>query len=307
MTAHTHAHDGHAHGDGDGHGHGHGHAANAHGSVARHTGDTTRTQTLQARYARTLRGHLQRLAAQIRDDVADRDVLGLAEWDGMGSVGGIDRQQDDPEAAPEFRFTTSDTAVEAFDRWLGEQVDRGVLSEVSANDNQYVRSAYERGTKNADTRMRREGVGVDDMQVGVGFRLPVHANRLSRLYSRNYELLEGITTDMSEQIGEELARSFADGVNPRVAAGRIADRVDKIGMTRATTLARTEVMNAHHEGTIARYTQHGVQRVNVLVSDPCPECERIAAQAPYTTSNAEGLLPAHPNCVCSLAPVVEFG
>lgn len=288
MTAHAHRHNN----DRCGHHHN-----------ARVGGDTTHTQTIQAEYARRLRGHLRRLMVQIRDDVGERDVLGLAGDD--RSVGGLGTQQSDPTRAPSFEFGTAERKREMFGRWFDDQLSAGVLSEVGEGENRYARSAYERGIKNADTRIRSQGVDVGDGEVRLSMRMPTHQNRLRQLYTRNYELLEGIAEDMSDDIGDELARAFAEGVGPEEAARRISDRVDAVGLTRATTLARTEVMNAHHSGTIARYQEFGVDKVDILVSAPCEMCQAIAADAPYALSNARGILPAHPNCICSYAPVVD--
>lgn len=296
MTAHAHRHNN----DRCGHYHN-----------ARAGGDTTQTQTIQAEYARRLRGHLARLNARIRKDVGERDVLGLADNDGMGGPRSFGNQEDDdsgvyvPEEVPTMEFPTDESKIPAFQDWFQQQLRFGFLEEAPTDHNRYVRSAYARGIRNSENRLSSIGVGTGNENIRVLMETPRHVARLQKLYTRNFGLLEDIAEDMAEEVGRTLTRSFVDGVSPSETANRLTDRVNAVGKTRATTLARTEVMNANHEATMARYQDLGVNKVDILVDAPCTICEGIAAGGPYTLANARGLLPAHPNCVCSYAPVVD--
>jgi SPP1 gp7 family putative phage head morphogenesis protein len=122
----------------------------------------------------------------------------------------------------------------------------------------------------------------------------------------------------------------------------LSDRVDKIGKTRATVLARTEVINAHAEGTLKRFEELGVGEVTVKAewqaagdNRVCPICENLegtthsledvrSATARLTEDDVRPHLPepkrvdqfdvssltgefpvkppAHPQCRCAIVP-----
>lgn len=63
--------------------------------------------------------------------------------------------------------------------------------------------------------------------------------------------------------------------------------------------------------TISRIRQaaRSLERLKVVevmnADDPCPVCEDIAAEGPYTINQARGLIPAHPNCQCAFVPFFD--
>ena len=307
-----------------------------------HANDPSRTTTIQRQYARKLRGRFDDIRAEIRSGIGDRDVLGLAEEDGDGlsisdilapaeapdevraeyyELLGEQRYDDarnlveqladfDPEelVGRDFDFDRDARKHEAFMEWLREQEEEGVLEVIDRDDNTYVRKAYERGVKNSHGWIDEDLVTPD-----IGFVLdrPVHQDKLALLYERNYEALRGITEDMAREISRELAEGMAEGAHPDEVARRLADRVDKIGRTRATTLARTETMYAHNEATLSEYERILGEDVEleieaeVSTSGDDHVCEQCSPWDGRTLSideaRSEGP-PFHPRCRCVIRP-----
>lgn len=79
---------------------------------------------------------------------------------------------------------------------------------------------------------------------------PIHLEALRIAYTRNFTDLEGITSAMSQQIRREITSGMEAGMHTRDIAKNISNRIDKIGLTRAKTLARTEVGRAFRLGSI---------------------------------------------------------
>jgi len=113
-----------------------------------------------------------------------------------------------------------------------------------------------------------------------------------------------------------LAQGLAEGKNPRVIARElvkdVANRVDKIGITRARMIARTEVIRAHHVATIAEYEQAAEDMEVEVMAEwstagfaVCPICIDMAHGGPYKLKVIEGMIPAHPNCRCCALPVMK--
>jgi len=199
--------------------------------------DPTRTRTLRRKYAQRLRGRFADINTVIREAVKERDLFRLD----------ADTEALEVPMLPvrDFRFTSDDEKVTAFREWLDDAQQQEVLSVISRNNNEFVRAAYGRGIKHANARLREEGVEVSDETLQEIFRQPVHREKLQLLYTRSFTALEGITDDVGKEISRVLTQGLAEGVGPDEMSRRLTDRVDKIGKTRATTLARTEVINAH--------------------------------------------------------------
>lgn len=219
-----------------------------------------------------------------------------------------------PLRAP-FEFKDNPAKVKMFMAWLREAQDGEVLGvtervgrEVVAHSewqNVYVRRSYEKGIAFADRKLKEVGLDVPEEDIRAVFNRPIHADSLGMIYTRNFTELAGITEAMDQQISRELADGLSQGKNPRVIARAINNRVDHIGITRARTLARTEVNRAQNEATLNRYTDYKVEKVELLVGPgPCPTgvCDSYAGI--YKVGEAHGITPIHANCTCTWLPVV---
>lgn len=222
----------------------------------------------------------------------------------------------------DFEFTRTADKVGAFMGWLKEQeIEQGLtvrqgapLSRAAeqAWTSTYVESSYVRGLNQASARLRQAGATVEQRWVEAAFRRPIHADRLGIAYTRTFTELQGITATMDRQISRVLAEGLAGGAGPADIARAINNRVDKIGITRARMLARTEVINAHADATLNTYVEAGLEGVDVVAewltaNDACPECVALEQEGPYSIEQARGMIPRHPNCKCAWAPLVRGG
>lgn len=221
-------------------------------SVPRHRNDPTGTSTLRKKYAQKLRGRFADLNTLIREGISERDSFGLD----------LDILQED-DLPPLTRFDRNERKQEVFLRWLDERIDEDILEVIERDNNPWIRSAYQRGLKDADRALREQGFEVPESDLETIFNMGVHQSTVQALYETNFADLQDITREMSDQIAEEIAQGFAEGVNPNEMARRITDRVDKVGKHRATLLARTRTIDAHANATIERYKQFDVGTVTV--------------------------------------------
>jgi SPP1 gp7 family putative phage head morphogenesis protein len=149
-----------------------------------------------------------------------------------------------------------------------------------------------------------------ETDVSVALQRPVHQNKLQLLYSRNFEALQGITEDVSREISRELAEGLAEGVHPDEMATRITGRIDAIGKTRATTLARTETMYAHNEATISTYENVlGDIEVEIVAEvmtagdqHVCDQCSPWHGETMSLSDARREGPPFHPRCRCIVVP-----
>jgi SPP1 gp7 family putative phage head morphogenesis protein len=221
----------------------------------------------------------------------------------------------------QFNFPRSDDKVSAFMGWLREQQRANGLEIVvgqathagnAAWANLYIRTAYRRGLATAATNLRGQGVEVAPEWVTDAFTRPFHADRAGLAFTRTFNELQGITSEMDRQISRIVAEGLASGTGPQQLARQINGRVDAIGITRARMLARTETIRAHAEASLNAYAEAGVLGVGVQAewrtaqdASVCEECDAAAQAGPYTIEEARTMIPLHPNCRCAWTPVVE--
>lgn len=276
--------------------------------------DPTGTLTLRRQYEAAMLVRFRALIAALRSAIIQRDVFGL------DPVSQIRFAKDAPIAASAFAgLTQNEEKANAFVGWLRKQASEGILgvelgtpvesASLESWQNLYVRRAYTKGERDG-TREVRSAEG-ESGGLTAGFNRPIQAQRAGVLYARNFEALRGITEAMADDVRDVLTRGLIEGRGPRELADTLSARVRAIGVTRARTLVRTEVISAHAKGVLAVYEEAGVRevtgRVEWLATQDdrvCPECEALNGRV-YDLDSAQGLIPLHPNCRCTWIPVVR--
>jgi SPP1 gp7 family putative phage head morphogenesis protein len=297
------------------------HAVGAITINVRRRADPTNTGMVRQRFEAEVKRRFARLIRAMMEHLADPETLaaqpmGMLQTQADGSAFG--GEVFDPEGR--FLFPRSSDRAAEFMRWLRRQARRDVLSivegaNVSASaatawSNVYIDTAYQRGIRQAGANLKRGGAKVEQSWIRDAFNRPVHADRVGLIYSRTFTELYDVTEVMAQRMGEVLARGMAEGKNPITIARELRDRVERIGITRARLIARTEVIAAHAEATLNSYTEAGIAGVQVeaewsTAGDErvCPECEGMEGKL-FTIDEARGMIPAHPNCRCAFLPKV---
>jgi SPP1 gp7 family putative phage head morphogenesis protein len=244
---------------------------------------------------------------------------------------------------PKFTFPRSQDKIKAFMEWLRKMVQDevlqiGTIDQLgvpidSAWTDLYIADSYKRGITRARYELGKAGYDVPSILKSGGVDAvlggtPIHLDRVGVLYTRVYSDLRGITDAMDAQISRLLAQGMIDGDNPRRIARTLCAAIsgptgdlsltDVLGRfipaeRRALTLARTEVIRAHHLGTVQEYRNWGVGGVRVMAefkhagdSRVCDECRDLEGKV-YTLDDIEGVIPVHPNCRCCALPVDMTG
>jgi SPP1 gp7 family putative phage head morphogenesis protein len=149
-----------------------------------------------------------------------------------------------------FDFPTDSAKATAFMQWLREQLDSNFLGLVGPDANQFIRSAYLTGIRNAQDQLSDLDIAFTREDAESIVSRPIHRASLQELYTRTYENLVSVRDDVAQAVRDELITGFTEGQGPRDIARSMTNRVDSIGKHRATMIARSEVMNAHSEGTL---------------------------------------------------------
>ena len=110
-----------------------------------------------------------------------------------------------------------------------------------------------------------------------------------------------------DRIGTALAKGLEAGWTPDKVAQMIDFVIDD--PQHALVIAQTEMSRAVSVATRDRYETAGIEQVEWLVAEGCDECQENADASPIgigdTFPSGDSEPPAHPNCMCSLAPYYD--
>jgi len=206
------------------------------------SGGPTATTTAQDRFAQRLRGVLGRINAAIKRGIIQDDIFNLQEESDTLAV-------DDPGP---FETDDSARATVLFIGWLREQLNNEYLEVVGPDSNQWLRKAYAQGIRNVHGQLKDADIAFQRPDMDELLGAPIHTRKLQTLYTRTYSNLESVADDIVSDVRDTLTEGFRDGLGPREIARNLTDRVDSIGKHRSTMIARSEVINAHSEGSLTR-------------------------------------------------------
>jgi hypothetical protein len=127
---------------------------------------------------------------------------------------------------------------------------------------------------------------------------------LSTLLDGRGLTIQGINRTSLDRIGTRLANALAQGLPPSEVD--LSDFFDD--SERALAIAQTEMSRAVATASRQLYEESGVELVEWIVAAPCDLCQENADVSPIriddTFPSGDTEPPAHPNCVCDIAPYV---
>ena len=113
------------------------------------------------------------------------------------------------------------------------------------------------------------------------------------------------TDRLREALNEQLISCLVTGKKPSELK-KILQEEFNVSYYRADSLVRTEMSHIQTQAAQKRYTDYGIQEVEVWADEDerrCEVCGRLH-QKRYPIG-ATMPIPAHPNCRCTIIPVVE--
>ena len=136
-------------------------------------------------------------------------------------------------------------------------------------------------------RAKREGWGADRVALELNLNIGLSNRQVKGLENLREKLMASGATEakIQRELGKQSKKSLKQ---------------------REFTIARTETTKARADGMLMAWKEHMVQHVQyVTTGDPCPICAPFDGNV-YTLSEADGMLPIHPNCMCTFVPSVSF-
>lgn len=276
--------------------------------------DPSRTTRLRTAFIREIARRFRDLKNDVLQLVVTDDVFGLKDSPVVMDAGSVGRQA--------WRFLTSDKKLKSFHSWLNKQIDKRLYAVDGSGKpwtSKYIDSAYKQGIMRAyiqskPTQEMKHKIGffgeTKEQFLRKSFAAPERTAKAELLATRAFEDLKDISSTMANRMGRVLSDSIIRGDNPLTIGRRMAREIEGLSKTRATTIARTEIIHAHAEGQLDTFQEFEIQGVGVeaewlTAGDElvCPECEALEGRV-FTIEEARGLLPRHPNCRCAWVPAL---
>lgn len=213
---------------------------------------------------------------------------------------------------PQIEVTTNasaDVEFKKFEKWIANQVEN-----LGPNDDvweKYIFQTHKKGHSRVfdDTKGISKTASAKKEFLKLTLNKPETVSKVKMLARAALNELKGVTQVMSTQMKRVLVEGLARGDNPKTIARLMVDRVDKIGITRARTIARTEIIKVHAESQLDAMESMGGTEVGFMAEwstagddRVCPLCAPLEATV-MKIREARGLLPRHPNCRCAYLPI----
>lgn len=297
--------------------------------------DPTHTLTLRNSFVKAVRRRFKLLKKKIKEAIINDDCFGLQYKEDVLGVNIVQKKA--------FDFPRDSEKIAAFMAWLQQQVEDGLLDVEFGHQigfaieepwtNMYIKQAYKTGIDRARKELKKAGYIVPTIVetggIDVVFGGAFHADRVGVAYTRCFSELKAITADMDKHISNILGVALSQGQRApeiykniaTVISGPITDPktgkkgiLDSIGRfipaeRRAMTIARTEIIRAHHMATVREYENWKTEGVYVKAEwstskddRVCEECAQLEGKI-YTIEEIQLLIPRHPNCRCIALPV----
>lgn len=223
--------------------------------------------------------------------------------------------------ASEYRFDADPEKLRKFQEWLKKQLASLIVGKTQEQLwDVFVQEGYKRGAGRAfdDVNVAKRALagagakldfykGTKEEFLKSAFGRPVSVDKVKLLASRSFDELEDVSREMSNKISRVLVDGLVTGKGPRQIARDMTKQVD-LSLTRATVIARTEIVRAHAEGQLEAFKNLGVESVGAAVEWSTAEDERVCELCEplegivLKVDEARNMLPRHPNCRCAWIP-----
>ena len=128
---------------------------------------------------------------------------------------------------------------------------------------------------------------------------------LKNMLNKSKKHAQQLSDTTADRIATQLALGLDQGFGPQEIARNINQELDN--PARSLVIARTETADALVQANLETYREAEVELIEWLVGDPCDDCAQnagVQVRIGGVFPSGDEAPPAHPNCVCDVAPIV---
>ena len=161
-----------------------------------------------------------------------------------------------------YQFELSSTELSNLSKTIADMIDRIILDGGEFDlwfMKEYVKPAYQQGTAQTYANLSAQSVVysaarpmLESVLLSQAYQL-----RIGFVAARQFENMEGFSDSVKREARRVLSDGIARGLNPRVIARQLQDRLD-VTRSRANTIARTEITQALKAARMAESEQASI-------------------------------------------------
>ena len=123
---------------------------------------------------------------------------------------------------------------------------------------------------------------------------------------------KGLSRDQSKRINKIIADGMNSGKSTKAIAGELKNRIKRLTLSRANTIAKSEIVKAHNKGQIETMKLAGVEYYNYITSNdskvskickahqgPIGREKKYRVDLAGSQDNPLPVVNSHPNCRCT--------
>lgn len=216
-------------------------------------------------------------------------------------------------------YADTPSTIESIDRWLDGEIQDKILSTqrtqfpLSQNDmwwDAYLNQSYDQGVDQSNKDLVAAGIILLlTLQSLRPDQSLIHRDAKAFLFTKNFNSMKGVTDSMKSAIMFQISQGMQQGLSVDQIAKDIVGRVNKIGITRANLIARTETSFAFNFAALNEYkVLENVVGETIYAQWWTMQDERVRARHRtwhgkiFTIEAARGMI-GEINCRCSVLPM----
>ena len=181
------------------------------------------------------------------------------------------------------------------DDWLQYEMEFNILEPSKAITNNNIKRAYMKGKTNSQSQLHAFNIDVGNNMNPADWEAFVILNDI------NFNRITDCTTVMKNAITYSTNIGIMEGWGMNKIAKEITKNIqgnNSMGIVRARTIARTEVINAYNNAAVRNYRSAGLKADEMIwiTSFDDRTCEECAGYDSLPISRTGKIPPAHPNC-----------
>lgn len=241
----------------------------------------------ERKYYASLRNGLDKLISY------SNDYIGTYEYNQLKKIGRKNNRKNKAEPKIDSRYRHSKELREFFDSSDFKEGLNEIIEENVSSSSQFIEEFYMVGAS-LGYRQLRKGMMLSTAD----------KEALYFVQQYNFDLIRNLNTELCVGIRETIFNAVATGQSTEKTKQKLLELpLEPLGNVspsrRAEMIARTEHARAVNTGTLQAYENYNVNKVEIITAgddNVCEDCIFFEEHNPYSLSEAQEILPVHPNC-----------
>jgi SPP1 gp7 family putative phage head morphogenesis protein len=230
-------------------------------------------------------------------DATHTSILRKTYWDKLVAL----FKRFNKELQPGFeRMMNRNTTIKEFSDKLNTTSDITIYAGAPKIIDENIKLSYNAGKQRAISNPRIQG------SIRIDPRLSFYDMRtIEDLKARNMSLVTKLTEDIKSELIRIITNDIREARTIKDMVKDITTNIEDISKARAKMIARTEIAYSYNTAISETYKKAGIEQWQWLATLGYNCCEECIANHGQIFEWDDVQPPLHPNCFCTILPVIE--